>query len=305
MAARSSWKGFLKISLVSVPVKAYTATASGASIALNQLHSVCHSRIKYQKVCPIHGEVPSAEIVSGYEFAKGQYAVIDTDELEKLRTDSDKSINVDQFVSEDEIDTRYLTGACYFLVPDGPVGQKAYAIVRDVMNESQLRGVAQIILFGKEQLVLLQPVEKLIGMFVLRHADEVKQPSAFDDELGDAATVSSTSQELKLTKQLMEGLQESKFDIGKYSDTYTERLTALIQSKVEGKELVTPEATDEPQVINLMDALKASIERVGTTANKAPKKVAPSKPTRTAKTTTKATPAKTTTKASTKKRKSG
>lgn len=304
MAARSSWKGFLKISLVSVPVKAYTATASGASISLNQLHSTCHSRIKYQKVCPVHGEVPNSEIVSGYEFAKGQYAVIDTDEIEKLRTESDKSISVDQFISEEEIDSRYLTGACYFLVPDGPVGQKAYAIVRDVMNDSQLRGIAQIVLFGKEQLVLLQPVEKLIGMYVLRHADEVKQPSAFDDELGDAATVSSTSQELKLTKQLMEGLQEDKFDIGKYTDTYTERLTALIQSKVEGKELVTPEATDEPQVINLMDALKASIEKVSTT--KPPKKVAPSKSTRTPKTETKEeAPAKTTTKASAKKRKSG
>lgn len=259
MAARSSWKGYLKISLVSVPVKAYTATNAASTLALNQLHAPCHSRIKYQKVCPIHGEVPNDEIISGYEFAKGQYAVIDTAELAVLRAHSDKSINVSQFIEEGEIDDRYLSGACYFLVPDGPVGQKAYALVRDVMQDSKLRGIAQIVLFNKEQLVLLRPVENLIGMFVLRHASEVKLPSAFNDELGESEV---SGQELKLTKQLMEGLKQGKFDIEQFTDAYTEKLTELIQSKVEGKELVTPEAVDEPQVINLMEALKASLERV-------------------------------------------
>lgn len=307
MAARSSWKGYLKISLVSVPVKAYTATSSASSIALNQLHEPCHSRIKYQKVCPIHGEVSSDEIVSGYEFAKGQYAVIDTAELQKLRAENDKSISVDQFIDEDDIDDRYLNGSCYFLVPDGPVGQKAYSLIRDVMIESNLRGIAQIVLSNKEQLVLLRPIENLISMFVLRHAAELKLPSAFSDEVGDS---SPSAQELKLTKQLMEGLHEKKFDIDRYPDKFTENLTALIQAKVEGKEIVTPQATDEPQVINLMDALKASIMKVKPAA-KAPQNQAASKRSRAKKADPKPAAARTTSAkatasaSSTRKRRSG
>jgi len=103
---RSSWKGFIKLSLVSVPVKGYTATSSGGGqIRLNQLHEECNSRIKYQKVCPIHGEVPNDEIVMGYEYAKDQYAVIDPSELDKLRSESDRAVNIDRFVSPDEPDT--------------------------------------------------------------------------------------------------------------------------------------------------------------------------------------------------------
>jgi DNA end-binding protein Ku len=124
MARYSSWKGYLKISLVSVPVKAYTASSSSAKVSLNQLHAGCNNRIQYKKTCPVHGEVAAAEIVSGYEYTKGQYVVIDTDELEKLRTESDRSINVTTFVTADTIDPLYDSGKNYYLLPDGPVGQK-------------------------------------------------------------------------------------------------------------------------------------------------------------------------------------
>lgn len=259
MAARSSWKGYLRLSLVSVPVKAYTATNSTNSIHLNQLHSTCHRRIKYQKVCPEHGEVTGDEIVSGYEYAKDQYAVVDPSEVQKLRTDGDKAINIDQIIREDELDSRYQTGSAYFLLPDGPIAQQAYALIRDVMRESHLQAVAQVVLSNKEQLVLLRPVEKLLGLFVLRYAADVKQPSAFEDELHE---VRPSELELKLTKQLMDGLKDKEFDIARYQDEYNQKLTALIQAKVEGKELVTPEAPVQPRVINLMDALKASLEQV-------------------------------------------
>ncbi|MCR9292631.1 MAG: Ku protein [bacterium] len=288
MAARSSWKGYLKISLVSVPVKAYTATNSAKAIALNQLHEPCHSRIKYQKVCPVHGAVSSDEIVSGYEYAKDQYAVIDTSELKKLRSESDKSIVVDQFVDEAQVDNRYLAGACYFLVPDGAVGQQAYALIRDVMRDSKMNGIAKIVLSNREQLVLIRPVENLIGMLVLRHADELKTPAAFSDEVVDTQL---SDQEMQLTKQLMQGLYAESFDLERYPDDYTEKLTALIQSKVEGKELVTPEAHDEPQVINLMEALKASIQQVSP-GQTAPKSQAASKSVRSKKTAAKKTATK-------------
>ena len=122
MAARSSWKGFLRLSLVSVPVKAYTAAASGGGeIHLNQLHAECHSRIQYKKTCPLHGEVKAEEIVSGYEYSKGQYVIVDTDELSKLRTEDDKAIKVNAFIAPDDLDPIYQTGKTYYLVPDGPV----------------------------------------------------------------------------------------------------------------------------------------------------------------------------------------
>ena len=297
MAGRSAWKGYLRLSLVSVPVKAYTATNSATTIHLNQLHATCHRRIRYKKVCPEHGEVSTDEIVSGYEYAKDQYAVVDPGELEKLRTAGDKAINIDQFIEEDELDSRYQTGQCYFLLPDGPMGQQAYALIRDVMLESKLQAVAQVVISNKEQLVLLRPVDNLLGMFVLRYAAEVKQPSTFSDELVET---NPSAQELKLTKMLMDGLRDKKFDIAKYTDTHAERLRELIEAKVEGKELVTPPASSEPRVINLMDALKASLEQVKPAApsERAPSTRAPSKTTRERKTTARPAAAK-------KQRKSG
>src|ERR1022692_3197516 len=132
MAARSSWKGFLKLSLVSVPVKAYTATASeGGGVKLNQLHAGCNSRIKYQKSCPIHGEVSGDQIVSGYEYSKDQYVVIDTAELDKLRTEDSKAITIQEFIHSDALDAMYFSGTTYYLVPDGPVGQRPYAVLHE------------------------------------------------------------------------------------------------------------------------------------------------------------------------------
>src|SRR5579885_1039655 len=138
MAPRSTWKGFLKISLVSVPVKAYTATSSaGSEIRLNQLHAECNSRINYKKTCPIHGEVPNSEIVSGYEYSKGQYVVVDPDEVEKLRSPDEKAINVDTFVPPDAIDPTYYSGKTYYLVPEGPVGMHTFAVVRQAMIDQK------------------------------------------------------------------------------------------------------------------------------------------------------------------------
>jgi DNA end-binding protein Ku len=210
--------------------------------------------------------VSNDEIVSGYEYAKGQYVVIDPDELDKLRTESDKSINVDTFVPADSVDPVYHSGKTYYLVPDGPVGQKPYALLRDTMAESNLNAIAQVVLSKREQLVLLRPIEKLLGMTVLEYHAQVKQPAAFEDELTETA---SSEDELQLARTLIEGMASDEVDLSQYKDTYVEKLTALIEAKVEGKELVTPPAEESPQVINLMDALKASVQQI-----KAPTKAA-------------------------------
>jgi DNA end-binding protein Ku len=261
MVARSSWKGYLKLSLVAVPLKAYNATSEGPGIELNQLHEECHSRIRYQKTCPVHGQVSNDEIVSGYEFAKDQYVVVDPGEIQKLRPEGDKSIDIKEFIPADELDPIYETGRTYYLVPDGPVGQKPYALIHAAMKMEGTHAIAQVVISNREQLVRLRPIGKLLAMSVLAHAPRVKLPAAFEDELVETK---STEKELELTRQLIQAMKVEDFDISQYRDTYTERLSLLIQSKIDGEDMVTPPAVAEPQVINLMEALKASVERAAT-----------------------------------------
>jgi DNA end-binding protein Ku len=197
MTARPTWKGLLKLSLVSVPVKAYTATASGGGqIPLNQLHSVCHSRIRYKKTCPLPGEVPNSEIISGYQYALGHYVEIDPDELDKLRTEDEKAINIDAFIPAGKIDELYAGGKAYCLVPDGPAGHKPYALPHQAMVNEDRQAIAQAVLHGKEQLVLVRPMGRLIAMLVLHQDEDVAKPSAFEDE---APQVELSAEEQKLT----------------------------------------------------------------------------------------------------------
>ena len=279
MAPRSSWKGYLKLSLINVAVKAYTASSSSSgSIRLNQLHKECNSRIKYQKICPIHGEVRNDEIVSGYEYAKGQYVVVDPDEIDQLRRESDKAISVDAFIEANSLDPLYHSGRMYYLVPSDPVSQKPYALIRDAMDQMSVQAVAKVILSGKEQLVLLRPCDGLVAMQILNYDATVKQPDAFKDEIDDLDT---GDDELSLAKTLIENLMQSEFDISAYEDEYTIKLRQLIEAKVEGRELVTPPEADQPQVINLMDALRMSVEQAAGEIKMAPT----SKPAKTKKKT--------------------
>ena len=280
MPPRSSWKGYIKLSLVSVPVQAFTAQVSGGGeIHLNQLHEECNSRIRYKKVCPIHGEVSNDEIVSGYEYAKGQYVVVEGNELDKLRTESDRAINIDTFISPDELNPIYYDGRTYYLVPDTPVGHKPYAVLYKALEDENKYGVAQVVFSGKEQLVLIRPYEGLLTMTMLHFDHQIRKPAAFRDEVIESDV---SAQELKLAKMLIEASTTDKFDFAAYEDLYTKKLTELIEAKVEGKEVVAPPAEEETQVINLMDALRQSVakakrEPAAKTLRKPGKKMAPSR----------------------------
>jgi DNA end-binding protein Ku len=291
MAARSQWKGFLNLNLVSVPVKAYSASSSGAGeVSLNQLHGECNSRIKYKKTCPIHGEVPNDQIVSGYEYSKDQYVIVDTEELNKLRTEDDKAIRIDSFIPSDAFDPLYLTGKNYYLVPEGPVGQKAYQVIYKGMEEADRYAIAQVVMHNKEQLVVVRPQEGLLVMSTLNYSAQVTSPSTFEEE---APKTPIAPEELQLVKTLIKASSSDKFDLSKFKDLYTEKLTQLIEAKVAGQELVAPPVKEQAQVINLMDALRESVARMqGTapaagaaakkTAGKPPRKMAPSKGAKTA-----------------------
>jgi DNA end-binding protein Ku len=253
---RSSWKGYLKLSLVSVPVRGYTANVAAGEIRLHQLHSECHSRIRYQKTCPIHGEVSKDEIVSGYEYAKGEYVVIEPEELARLRGESERAVTIDAVTSQHTIDAVYFTDKTYYLVPDGAVGQKPFALIQRCLADEELQAVGRVILFGREELVLVRPVEKLLAITALKFEAEVAHADTLHEELEETTL---PREELNLTKKLIEAFEKPKFSLAEYKDHYVEQLTELIQAKVEGKELVTPQAPEEPHVINLMDALKKSV----------------------------------------------
>jgi len=261
MPGHVAWKGHLRLSLVSVPVRAYTATRSGGNpISLNQLHSECHNRIRYKKTCPEHGEVPASEIVMGYEFAKNEYVVIDPDEINKLRTEKDRSIDVSAFVPVDSIDPNYFAGKAYYLVPDGNAGDKPYALLRQALGDKQLCRLAQVVITSREHLVMVRSVNKLLVMNVLEYAAELKSPADFDEEVPEAAV---NKEELKLTRMLIEAMEQPKPKLEQYHDVYYEKLQALIDAKVEGREVVAPpDAAEPPRALNFIDALKASMKQV-------------------------------------------
>jgi DNA end-binding protein Ku len=273
MAPRTSWKGFVKLSLVSVPVKAYTANDSGSQIRLNQLHCECNTRIAYKKVCPVHGEVGNDQITRGYEHAKGQYVVIEDEELDKLRTKSDRSVNIEGFVAPDALDPVYHAGRTYYLLPDGPVGQKPYRLLVRGMQENQVHALAQVVISQREQLVLLRPLDDMLAMTILSHKAKVKASDLFQDEIEDSEC---TPEELQLASMLIDASRLKDFDYGSYTDRYVEKLTELIQLKVQGQDLVQAEDVEEPKIINLMEALKQSVAEAQGAAEAAGKKQAPS-----------------------------
>lgn len=260
MALRSTWKGYLKISLVTFPIKAYSSHAGdGSPIRLNQLHAECKSRIKNKKTCPIHGEVPNDQIVSGYELSKDQYVIIDVEEVSKLRVEDTKALTVQEFVQPDAIDPMYWNGSTLYLLPDGPVAQKPYALIRDTMVKQSVFAVAQVVFHGKEQLVLIRPMGGVLAMTVLSYDHEMAKPAAVESEL---VAVQEDPDEAAMALTLIKARTPEKFDFTKYKDVYTAKLTELIQLKVEGKEIVSAPQQEQTMVINLMEALKKSIDQV-------------------------------------------
>jgi Ku protein len=201
--------------------------------------------------------VPNDEIVMGYEYAKNQYAVIDPSEVEALRSEADRSINVQRFVKPSEIDPLYFSGRTYYLTPDGRAGEKPYALLHRAMTDEKVYGLAQVVISNREQLVALRPLGKLLTISVLHYADNLKPRDEFEDALGDNPV---SAQELKLAKTLIEATREDDADLESFEDLYNNRLAALVEAKVSGHDVATPPREEAPPVINLIDALKASLK---------------------------------------------
>src|SRR5438093_4817943 len=200
MPARATWKGFLKISLVNIPIKVFPATESSGSIAFNQLHGECQTRIQQKRWCPqCSREVPNSEIVKGYEFEKGRYVVLTEDDIEKVRPESTRVIDLVQFADDSSIDPMYVDRA-YYLAPDGPVAAQAFAVMRDGMKGKV--GVGKLALYGREYLVAVRPQKRGIVMYTLHHAAELRSIDAVEDLASVPDTVKP--EEIKLARQVID-----------------------------------------------------------------------------------------------------
>jgi len=269
MAARATWKGFLKISLVNIPIKVFPATESGATISFNQLHAECRTRIQQKKWCPHHNrEVSSSEIVKGYEFEKGQWVVVDEEDFEKVRTESTRVIDLVQFAEESALDPMYVDRT-YYLAPDGGPAGDAFAVMRDGMKGKV--GIGKLALYGREYLVAVRPHERGIIMHTLHHAAEIRSIDQVEEL--NSVTNKAKPEEARLARQIIESF-EGPLDLGTYRDEYQEGLKAIIDAKIAGQEIVAPAAEAPPKVVNLMEALKKSLDAVSTQKKRPAKAVA-------------------------------
>jgi DNA end-binding protein Ku len=267
MAARATWKGFLKISLVNIPIKVFPATESSGTISFNQLHGECQTRIQQKRWCPhCEREVPHSEIVKGYEFEKGRYVVLDEEDFDKVRPVSTRVIDLVQFADESAIDPMYVDRT-YYLAPDGAMGSDAFAVIRDGMKGKV--GVGKLALYGREYLVAVKPHHRGIVMYTLHHAAEIRSIDQVEELNSVTATVKP--QEMKLARQVIESF-EGPLDLSTYTDEYQEGLQKIIEAKIAGQEVVAPMVSESPRVVNLMDALKKSLDAVST-GKKRPAKV--------------------------------
>jgi DNA end-binding protein Ku len=257
MPARPTWKGYLKISLVNIPVKVFPATDAGATLSFNQLHGECRTRIQQKRWCPkCEKEVPNTDIVKGYEFEKGRYVVMDEEDIEKVRVESTRVINLEKFTDDTAIDPIYLERP-YYLAPDGPVAKEAFAVIRDGMQGKA--GIGKVALYGREYLVKVQPREQGLVMYTLRHAAEIRSMEAID-ELADMPE-QVKPEEVKLARQVI-GTFEGTVDLQDYRDDYQIGLREIIDAKIEGREIVAPEVEAPPKVVNLMEALRKSLDTI-------------------------------------------
>ncbi len=266
MAARPTWKGFLKISLVNIPVRVFPATDSAATISFNQLHAECQTRIQQKRWCPTcDREVPMSEISKGYEFEKGRYVVMTEEDVSKVRPESTRVIDLVQFTEASAIDPIYVERP-YYLAPDGNMASQSFAVIREGMKGKA--GIGKLALYGREYLVAVQPKDNGLVMYTLRHAKEIRSMDAIDEL--QTVPVKVKPDEVKLAKQVIENF-EGTLDWEEYRDEYQEELQRIIDAKVAGEEVVATEEEAPPKVVNLMDALRQSLDRVSTGKKKAAK----------------------------------
>ena len=265
-ALRSSWKGYLRVSLVSCPVRLYTATSSSEKISFHNLVPGTMSRISMVPTDPTTGKaVPREELLKGYEFEKGRYVIVSEEELDKLQVESNRVIDVAQFVAESDVDPLYLDTP-YWLAPDGKMAVETFRVIVEAMRRESKVGVGRLVLSSRERAVLLSPRGKGIMIRTLRAPEEVRRDTAYFEDIEEGALDESA---VALAQQIV-AQKTAAFDPALFTDRYQDALGQLIKAKIKGEAVVTPEVSEPAPVIDLMAALKKSLETMKPPASSKP-----------------------------------
>jgi len=263
MAPRANWKGFLKLSLVTCPVALFPATSETEKVTFNQINKQTGHRIKYTKVDAETGdEVASDNIIKGYKVDTDTYVTVDKDELENIALESTRTIDIDEFVPRSEIDELYLVRP-YYIVPDGKVGHDAYAVIRETIRTMDKVAIARVVLTNREHIIALEARGKgLVGM-LLRYPYEIRDENEYFDDIQD---VKVTKEMLDLARHIVE-TKSADFEPDKFEDRYENALVELLNQKRKGEPMRTAtKPRDTGNVINLMDALRKSLDNGGNAA---------------------------------------
>jgi DNA end-binding protein Ku len=269
MPARAYWKGQIRLALVSIPIEVYPATRSGAAISFHQIHEPSGKRIRYEKVAPGVGPVDRDEIIKGFEVSKGNYVLLDEEEIEAVKIESRKTLELVQFVDADEIDVLYYEKP-YFVVPADDLAEEAYTVLREALRRTRKVGLGQLAVRGREQLVSIKPCGRGLVMEVLRYADVVQKAQGYFRDIEDAKPDADL---LDLATTLIDK-KTGPFKPAEFHDRYVDALHRLIDKKAKSKgnkrilEDVEEPSSGKGNVIDLMAALKKSVGESGSKAAK-------------------------------------
>jgi DNA end-binding protein Ku len=268
---RPSWKGHLRLSLVSCPVALYTASSASERVSFNTLNRKTGNRLKQNLVDSVSGEpVDTADRVKGYQVTKGQYVMVEDAELEALKIESTKILDIETFVPASEIDAIYLDSP-YYLTPDGKMGEEAFAVIRDAMIKKKVAGIGRVVLSRRERMLMLAPREKGMLATTLRYPYEVRQDAEYFDTIGEVKVQAGM---LDIAQEIINRMS-GHFEPGSFTDRYEEAVTAMLKAKQEGQTFTVPETPEPSNVVDIMDALKKSLQMAE--AGKLRRPTAPSK----------------------------
>jgi DNA end-binding protein Ku len=259
VAPRAYWKGYLKLSLVSCPIALYPATSEREKISFNQLNKETGNRIRYKKVDAETGDdVEQANIIKGYEVAKDHYIEITPDELEAVAIESKRTIDIEQFVPRDQIDELYIRDP-YYIAPDGEVGQQAFAVIREAIRKEGMVAVGKVVFTSREHIIALEARDKGMLGVTLRYPYEVRKQADYFEDIKDEIVPKDM---LDLALHIVE-TKRGDFEPENFEDQYEQALKEIIEKKAAGEKIERPKEPARSNVVNLMDALRASVKAEG------------------------------------------
>lgn len=271
MALRANWTGHLKLSLISIPIRLYNAISGANKISFNQLHKGCNQRLRQQLVCPQHGKVEREDIAKGYEYEKDRYVVLDEADLDKVELETTKTIELLQFVDGAKIDPIFFDNS-FYVAPDGPVAEEAFRIFREALKKLGKVAIGRVVMHGRENIVALRPQDKGFVLNMLHYASDVRGAEPYFAEIKETPV---SKEQLALAIQLIESTA-GEFNPAEFTDRYQDSLMEVIKAKIAGSAPVVVQQQQAGKVINLMDALQASIAQVKSQKSAAKKPAAAS-----------------------------